>query len=501
MIIGSLHLQAQGTLENKWQEHYWKTRANLVNYFMVVGNDEGNSIPFQRYVTGIRPCENSNQVYKGQIRLGDGTTRLGQYIAVLATEYELLNRSGQNTERTLTELYFALEAFERLDQFAEYYNSGKSDIWDPNTNGSTINGYFLRDDIPFDLWKEYDGKPENLFRQENDHPDPLLAKRYVDSDLNKECDPSGSTANYPNLTNTPSQDQLIYMFIGFALIRKFNIDVDHSPSPGYPSLNILDKAVELTHNVMRTFVSLQYYAHIDNPTLNQSFDYYTNWTIVDPTTGKLPIYQTGPAGMEWFLNAYGIGKAANYITGTDNYSVDYRVGFNRHSGILSDEFYLILGFDNPDHTLKNIAATQLIDCFQATTDEKYSIWEESLEFEISRLTLVESIVNKLILWRPPFEEPYTLFDIWMYQRDYEDQIYKLSQNKGSRHVNMRMYLALNAIMGDEAVGRHYLHSKGAEMGYAIYGLLFDVINEPANRTESYFQPVVLLTIDCVFDAV
>jgi hypothetical protein len=60
----------------------------------------------------------------------DASLRLGWYIAVLATEYKLLNVQGLDTYQTRKELYYALEAFNRLDLNAESYFN----LADPNNN-------------------------------------------------------------------------------------------------------------------------------------------------------------------------------------------------------------------------------------------------------------------------------------------------------------------------------------------------------------------------------
>ena len=76
--------------------------------------------------------------------------RLGWYIAVLDTEYKLLNNQGLDTYQTRKELYYALEAFNRLDLNAEsYFNlAGTSN---PNQAISPpisdLNGFFIRDDM------------------------------------------------------------------------------------------------------------------------------------------------------------------------------------------------------------------------------------------------------------------------------------------------------------------------------------------------------------------
>lgn len=70
---------------------------------------------------------------------------------MLATEYKLLNDQGLDTYQTRKELYYALEAFNRLDLNAESYFNLAGDTF-PNQAiyppSSDLNGFFIRDDVP-----------------------------------------------------------------------------------------------------------------------------------------------------------------------------------------------------------------------------------------------------------------------------------------------------------------------------------------------------------------
>lgn len=80
----------------------------------------------------------------GGLNIGaDATSYLGWYIGVIATEYRLRMNHGTGIEpqEILKELWSALEAYERLDRMAETVLG-----YSPN-----LNGYFLRDDVIFNL--------------------------------------------------------------------------------------------------------------------------------------------------------------------------------------------------------------------------------------------------------------------------------------------------------------------------------------------------------------
>lgn len=107
---------------------YWYYRYRLQTAFTVIGEGDGRSLP--------AACRNING--GTEIRWNDETPRdLGYYLGVLATEYKLLSKASDRN-KTLTELYYAMLAAERLDEHAEQYFSA--------TN--SLNGFFIRMDVP-----------------------------------------------------------------------------------------------------------------------------------------------------------------------------------------------------------------------------------------------------------------------------------------------------------------------------------------------------------------
>lgn len=142
-ILTSILSQAQNDHLN--HQKYWFYRWRLLKSFMVVGDCDGCSIPAnQRHHYSWLNNEIDN------LKFGDGTIILGQYISMLATEFKLLTINNQSTLQTRKELFYALKAFNRLDIKAE-------DCMNMNCLGSTIplNGYFMREDIPADFLLQY----------------------------------------------------------------------------------------------------------------------------------------------------------------------------------------------------------------------------------------------------------------------------------------------------------------------------------------------------------
>lgn len=138
-ILFSLSSFAQSVDDNTAHKRYWFYRTRLVNDFIKVGQNPGESLPLSRRTLGDINDINISQ--KGQIG-GDAVSQLGEYVCVLATEYALLRDNYQDVEEVKRELFYALEAFNRLDFNAEQY-------WgEPNT----LNGFFIREDEPCDFF-------------------------------------------------------------------------------------------------------------------------------------------------------------------------------------------------------------------------------------------------------------------------------------------------------------------------------------------------------------
>lgn len=121
---------------------YYYCRNRFSQSFISVGNKPGQCIPFSaRYWNG------SNH----ELRSGETTFALGTYIAFLATEYRLFKDSSLRTDHTIKELYYALEALNRLDYNAETFteipNSNPPQNYPPK-----LSGYLVRHDINYDTF-------------------------------------------------------------------------------------------------------------------------------------------------------------------------------------------------------------------------------------------------------------------------------------------------------------------------------------------------------------
>ncbi len=113
VFLNNTMIMSQNATNNLQKYVYYKQR--FLSSFIAVGNGQAESIPL--LIRMVKPTVNDSD----QFSLGDAPINLGWYIASLATEYKNLNDNGQNTELTVKELWYALEAFNRLDFMAEDY--------------------------------------------------------------------------------------------------------------------------------------------------------------------------------------------------------------------------------------------------------------------------------------------------------------------------------------------------------------------------------------------
>ncbi|MFZ4402430.1 MAG: hypothetical protein ACOYO1_20555, partial [Bacteroidales bacterium] len=139
---------------------YWDYRERLRNKFMVVSPnvmEYGVNIPAAEifYNDPTNPTVN-------RISWGDANGNMSQYLSVLATELWILKNNRQDYSTTLKELYYAMMALERLDNFSEsnlrWYtalnNNQFIEDWRIGLcyNYSDINGFSLRDDVTINFW-------------------------------------------------------------------------------------------------------------------------------------------------------------------------------------------------------------------------------------------------------------------------------------------------------------------------------------------------------------
>jgi hypothetical protein len=278
LIIITFSIKSQNDLLNHKKYWYYKTRLN--NDFVKVGAtpyagvayngnpSQGESIPFNE-----RGWEDNslNYTYKSdRLKIGDGTARLGIYLALLATEYRLLKNNGQDISKTKHEIFCALNAINRLDVNAERVFSAGTFNW-------TLNGFFMRDDIDsgfvarnYPHFNYYNGNsnftgigpPPASYTLDKGFTQTFTQGQYVcNSGLSSYLNDiaKGKSKNEALETKEESQDQLYYLLIGLSLTSKL-VDpgeTDGSNVFGYYSgetrlkeeaINIADRMIKYIKN-------------------------------------------------------------------------------------------------------------------------------------------------------------------------------------------------------------------------------------------------------------
>ncbi len=285
---------AQTTQQKQNLEKYWNYRESLKRYFIKIGSGQGESVPANVYT----PSTNS-------MGWGDATSWLGMYYAILASEYKLLVQDGKPTQGTLNELYYALNALNRLDDYDRKYYTGGIDVL------THRDGFFLRDDVDATLINEWTSQYATV-----------KDDRYnLSSITSSNMSPFGSFNNWThNVENEVSSDQIIDIFYGLRfVVDMIPANTIVQPTPADAPMDLKQEAKNIVSRIMSQF---QLFHHLNSngnwqgePQIgaHANGDVRANWILVNPVTG----FKDG-AGSEPRPLAYGLAKAADKIMGTPN---------------------------------------------------------------------------------------------------------------------------------------------------------------------------------------
>lgn len=315
-------------------EKYWYYRYRLVNDFLIVGTDCGNSIPASDRYRDISLPNGNTMVWD------DATQHLGHYIATLAVEYKLLKMNSWSTKRTVEELFDAIDAFDRLDRDAEGYmsdidhrfpcNPGSwstpyTTNWNNGVSGS-FNGFFIRDDVPFQPGPNK-GIDNYVINNSSHFNRPGIASSYIEQFVG-DCAFSGKTTieqpvdwptGAPHWPLQGNQDQMVELFTGMGLVVKLVDD-----NVVYNAQNIRHKAMDAAARMtswipkfpLQFFPEESYYDLFLNACPS-------NWLMKDPLNLRCvyrPIHPYGSPGSHcsdgggiMFVTARGIAKAMQKV--------------------------------------------------------------------------------------------------------------------------------------------------------------------------------------------
>lgn len=193
------------------KEKYWIYRERLKN-FMV-----------RSHGTACAGCDNPalNRQKNDVLYWGDSPWMIGYWMGTLAMEYRLLRNAGfpsssPEVMQTKEDLYGVIQSINRLDGKAEISFNCATEFLPEN-----INGFLISDDVPANFAEDQsiiDGLNDGLV------PPP--------DDYTIKCINSGFT-EYKNPGREASQDHLIGLFIGLALVKKCIGDIDVNENWNY----------------------------------------------------------------------------------------------------------------------------------------------------------------------------------------------------------------------------------------------------------------------------
>ncbi len=258
LLCSVIAVNAQNVEQNL--DKYWQYRHKLTTEYMLIGDQQGYSLPASYINPGLE-----------RMKWSDNTIWLGWYMGTLATEYHLLRNpryqgyadgDSARISANINELYYALKAIIRLDSTAETSFTWNASCGIPNAR----NGFFIRDDVPANYTDSFPGY------------------NFVDADFVE-----------PNFANEMSQDQVYHVLLGLSLIKKFIPD-----TLVVNGFNIHNEAVEQARLIGQ-------WVHQDG------------WIIKNPACGNKDVDR----GPDVTLLAKGFNSALNYISdGTQDYSAD-----------------------------------------------------------------------------------------------------------------------------------------------------------------------------------
>lgn len=258
-LAASIFLSAQ----SPWTTKYTNYKNRFNTKFCSVGSNAGQSIPSSAHKSVISAGDSINH-------WGDATIELGWYVGVLSTEYEIKRMNGEDFSQTISDLYYALHAINRLDSVAEIYYGGTS----------SLNGFFVRDDVSPSMIPATNLTQPLMFNSDN-----CLVSNFACG--SSYCLPITSLC-IGSLNNEESQDQFYHLLMGLSLCAKY-CNVTHG------GLNLSLEAKAIT-NRMITYIKSN------------------AWIIKNPVTGN-----NVSRGENTTSYCYGIANAGLNVTGI-NYS-------------------------------------------------------------------------------------------------------------------------------------------------------------------------------------
>lgn len=267
LILALLCLNFNNSRAQSQEENikkYWNYRDRLRKDFLKVGNDPGESIPMSARsigfaYSGAPEDEHGNKA--SRIYYQDATIYLGHYLAVLATEIKLLENNNNTThdageQQTIhkqlvvakRELYYAIQALNRIDQRAEEYLSQEQNIETPDD----INGLLMRDDVHSLFHLNFESDYSEIFGRDCNFILTHSDYKPVEIWGNANYQP-GEQIQFNN-RNIMSLDQITTVFTGLRCVYDLVEDEVIQPTPDDAPMNLRQEARAIVHRILNRVV-------------------------------------------------------------------------------------------------------------------------------------------------------------------------------------------------------------------------------------------------------
>lgn len=325
------------TIDEQLQKKYWDYRQRFQKHFIAyspVNNSiNGSGIVINHLNTfsegGTQNLTNSDipnyvdATRRGIIKEADAPEQLALFFATLALEYRLLKDEGKDTKSVLNEIYYGIQALNRLDDKAEDFLSGGS-------IGYQRNGFLMRSDADNQLVEHFN----NQYSATDDKKDNIKSIR------NDYWDLESNTVKSDKKQNTMSKDHVMDILEGFSFLKKFVDNELIQPTSQEPGIQLHDEIKNITNRMLTYVTSIRQTTQTELPNIkikkkgictDNELQYYTNWLIFDEINQK-PVYR----GNNFNLFAYPIALTAKKIT---NYPWDSHPIKLRIDGKLCSEWY------------------------------------------------------------------------------------------------------------------------------------------------------------------
>lgn len=298
LLLMNVPATAQVYSGGELHELYWTYRNRLKTMFVKVGTNPGESFPISELWNEMYfndKCEWA----KGRIGWGvDGISFHAYYMMMLATEFKLLKNAKQDTMPTLIELYYAIDAIDRIDRKSELF-------WELS---ESQNGFLARADVNANTYKNF----EEVGVKMTD------AANYQKFEKNGSgvCLEKDVYTEFGDTANIMSQDHITNMMVAFCFIKKFVGNGYVKPRSSDRGFNIHVEISAITTRIMNYISSTKEWTETElcmpSGTFTNQYRYKQNWRTVHPLTGNRVGQDKG--GNYWFTSL-ALAEMAQKITG------------------------------------------------------------------------------------------------------------------------------------------------------------------------------------------